>query len=143
MQQVFYTHIVKAIRPDSLDVLFTRRLAKMLPDRLADIDLIDWERFRSVMRRCNPYPAMAVVKTIANSWCTSYRYHETPRLTCLFGCAARDDQVHYIQCTQLWQAVRAATGTPDTQDPLVKLVVGQPSEKRVGNPAVAFYVPCG
>ena len=82
---------------------------------------------------------MAVVKTIANSWCASYRYHETLRLTCLFGCAARDDQVHYLQCTQLWQAARAATGTPDTQDPLVKLVVGQPSEKRVCNLAVAFY----
>ena len=54
---------------------------------------------------------MPVVKTIVNSWSTSYRYHERAKLKCVFGCAlihpsrpgvkSIDCLSHYIVCKRL------------------------------------------
>ena len=45
---------------------------------------------------------MQVIKTWVNSWATSYRYHEEPRLPCLLGCAnGCDAQHHYVYCTHI------------------------------------------
>ena len=49
---------------------------------------------------------MAFIKTLVNSWATSRRYHENPRLNCIFGCPAGnggdDDLLHYLKCPALW-----------------------------------------
>ena len=62
-----------------------------------------------------------VLRSICNGWATSYRYHETVRLPCLFGCkllhpvdqrkrGQRDDMVHYLGCPFLWKLVETLTG---------------------------------
>ena len=55
--------------------------------------------------------SLMFVKTIVNSWSTSYRYHETVRLPCIFGCeGCRDDLEHYLFCDTLWTASCSALG---------------------------------
>ena len=67
----------------------------------------------------DPSPAMILVKTLANSWVTSYRFHSEVRFSCLFGCASvhprtgcgvGDNLRHYLSCPILWRIVEAATG---------------------------------
>ena len=60
--------------------------------------------------------SMQILKTITNSWSTSYRYHETVKHKCLFGCASHqlvspkcnpiDCLSHYICCERLWRILR-------------------------------------
>ena len=42
------------------------------------------------------------------SWATSDRYHEEVRLPCLFGCEAKDELAHYLECPILWAFVNSA-----------------------------------
>lgn len=65
---------------------------------------------------------VAVIKTICNSWCTSCRYHEVVRHSCIFGCNACHPQVpashfgdelsHYLVCPRLWSIIREVAGLP-------------------------------
>ena len=42
---------------------------------------------------------MTYIKTISNGWCTSSRFHEPIRYSCIFGCdEARDELRHYLCC---------------------------------------------
>ena len=46
--------------------------------------------------------ATQVIKTLANSWASSYRYHEKIKLPCLFGCTHGIDSLqHYTSCPTL------------------------------------------
>ena len=50
-------------------------------------------------------------KTIANSWSTSYRYHEPVLLPCIFGCEGCHDTLeHYLSCDILWTISCTALG---------------------------------
>ena len=56
--------------------------------------------------------AMMVIKTVVNSWSTTYRYANNGgiRLPCIFGCGGcRDEQSHYITCDILWTVVCTAS----------------------------------
>ena len=56
-----------------------------------------------------------VLKTVANAWTTSSRYHEKAKLGCVFGCqlncpvvvgnSCRDILRHYLKCPILWSIV--------------------------------------
>ena len=58
---------------------------------------------------------MMVLKTIVNSWTSSYRYHESVLLECVFGChllhplppgaAYHDSLEHYLVCKKLWRII--------------------------------------
>ena len=51
---------------------------------------------KSHMRKGN---SLMFVKTIVNSWSTPYRYHESVRLPCIFGCeGCHDTLMHYLRC---------------------------------------------
>ena len=53
--------------------------------------------------------SLMFVKTIVNSWSTSYRYHEPDRLPCIFGCeGCKDNLEHYLVCDVLWAAACSA-----------------------------------
>jgi len=56
------------------------------------------------------------LRSLVNSWTTSYRFHEPVLLSCVFGCSrlgpfprnhlnCRDELSHYLVCRPLWQMV--------------------------------------
>ena len=62
---------------------------------------------------------MMIIKTWANSWSTSDRYHEETRLPCIMGCQcfvsceddAKDVLAHYLECPILWTVINSAALT--------------------------------
>ena len=63
------------------------------------------------------HEAMVFVKTIANSWTTSARYHDAKLVCCAFGCSLeRDDLAHYVACPRLWSEVDVASGANDEEE---------------------------
>ena len=54
---------------------------------------------------------MMVLRTISNSWTTTYRFDETIKLPCVFGCnECKDELKHYLNCNVLWQLVFEISG---------------------------------
>ena len=59
--------------------------------------------------------AVMVLKTVVNSWTTSYRFHESVLLKCVFGCSCLhplpldfhpiDEVEHYLKCGRLWRII--------------------------------------
>ena len=61
--------------------------------------------------------AMMVIKTVVNSWSTTYRYANNGgiRLPCIFGCGGRRDELsHYFACDILWTVVCTASKRDQT-----------------------------
>ena len=51
------------------------------------------------MRSLKPHVAVQVLKTWANAWATTHRFHKARRLPCLFGCPDGPDSLnHYAFC---------------------------------------------
>ena len=82
-----------------------------------------------------------VVKTLANSWSTSSRYHEHHRLSCVFGCAvncprhscndAADSVRHYLSCPILWSIIGLVTKAFFGSSPCSRLgIVAVPTDLR-------------
>jgi hypothetical protein len=46
------------------------------------------------------------LKAFIGGWCTSSRLHTGANWDCIFGCNARDEFRHYIECPVLWQFAR-------------------------------------
>ena len=63
---------------------------------------------------------MQVIKTWANSWSTSDRYHEELKLPCIWGCRcffqceedARDELAHYLECPIFWAFLDSCLRVP-------------------------------
>ena len=62
-----------------------------------------------------------VLRSLVNSWTTSYRFHEAVLLPCVFGCSKvfpkkedsnfpRDELAHYLVCRPLWRLVSDILG---------------------------------
>ena len=77
-----------------------------------------------------------VLKTLANSWTTSTRYHESVRLSCVFGCGhncpvpsnrdTEDSVRHYLCCPFLWGAIQSCLTVPVPRDPRERLGISAP-----------------
>ena len=64
---------------------------------------IDFPQAFIVLRKMRKHDAVRVIKTWANAWATTTRYHEATIFPCLFGCACGEDrQSHYAQCPFLY-----------------------------------------
>ena len=61
-------------------------LKRMLPAFAESIGAIDWNLVAQVCNGLSLHISMSLLKTCANAWATSHRYHENPRLECVFGC---------------------------------------------------------
>ena len=48
---------------------------------------------------------VTIMKTYANAWTTSKRFHAQVIDPCKFGCDAVDSLTHYIQCERLWVSI--------------------------------------
>ncbi len=64
-----------------------------------DVTGADFVGAVQVLRTLRPRDAMRVLKTWIHSWAASDRFHENPRLPCLFGCEGQLDKLaHYLLC---------------------------------------------
>ena len=73
-----------------------------------------------------------VIRTIANSWTTSYRFDETIKLSCVFGCPdCKDELRHYLNCTALWRLIFDISGGESLSDiPSRMCITAEGSPKR-------------
>lgn len=78
-----------------------------------------------------PNAAFVVIKTLANSWCTSHRYHSESGMQCVLGCSVmgpvsasrntRDSLAHYLERPILWRIIGELCSQPVGLLPLDKL----------------------
>ena len=89
----------------------------------------DLERAFKHLRGLRSHDAIRVLKTWANGWCTSGRYHETVLLPCLFGCVgARDEQSHYCMCPNLYATLSYLWQSSEVSDnPICRLGLLRPN----------------
>ena len=81
-----------------------------------------------MLRKLRKHDAMRVVKTWANSWATSTRYHEAIMFPCLFGCSCGEDrQSHYAQCPLLYTILLQLRPHDISACPLTRLGLVSPS----------------
>jgi len=82
-----------------------------------------------------------VLKTWANAWCTTHRYHENTLWPCIFGCEGDEDELsHYLCCHRFWSGMIEACFLQDFvvhADPLVQCCLRSPSPPRAKMIAVA------
>ena len=82
---------------------------------------------------------MTILKSWANAWCTTTRYHEPALWPCIFGCdGAKDTLCHYLNCSHLWSRVAADAAAP--VDPIVRLGLEGPTTLRLKLIVVASRV---
>ena len=91
------------------------------------------------MNMLGTHHAMIMVKTLTGAWCTSDRFHEGTRRTCLFGCLDdMDDLKHYLFCPKMWSELVLTTDTTFLVRPLARLGLLPPSLGHMMNILVAF-----
>ena len=100
--------------------------------------LPEFESACKLMRKMRKHDAMCIIKTWVNSWTTSYRYRETPRLTCLLGCQSHKDCLsHYLDCPQLQRILEDLLIEPPSS-PLAKAGLDQVSRESMYTTAAIF-----
>ena len=98
-----------------LEPKWLRTLSKDIlgPDKERVID-DNLELAIQVLQKLAKFEVIHVVKTWANSWAASYRFHEARRLPCLLGCPdGRDSMAHYQACLALRTLVLDSMGKGD------------------------------
>ena len=86
-----------------------------------------WCCLCQVIRKEPPQVATCFSKTVINSWYTTHRMGEVPRLSCIFGCPGKEDNLkHYLCCEPMWTLAVSACGLPLSflsLDPIEKLCI--------------------
>ena len=112
--QASFSRALAEHRPSGWGSLLQRRLSVLIPGSgiLVDQALKSLVTALSTTTQSN---GLLVIKTVANSWTTSYRYHEHVLLDCVFGChkmrplrkgaTHRDTLSHYLVCPRLWSMI--------------------------------------
>ncbi len=74
-----------------------------------EILFVDHNWFEKLCRLLQQAPIFLRVcwlKAFIGGWCTSSRLHTGADWNCIFGCNARDEFRHYIECPVLWHFAR-------------------------------------
>ena len=136
----------KAIRSaerDEWKQLLARRVETLQEEDLSESDLNGWDvvpwpnhsfpnwepsdvwiqEFAQARYRLPKKILYMVIKTWANSWCTTTRLHENTLWPCIFGCCDEEDSLaHYLRCPRLWSSISSAVGAELVfLDPLEKV----------------------
>ena len=78
-----------------------------------------WCSSCQVIKKEPPQVATCFLKTVINSWYTTHRMGEVPRLTCIFGCPGQEDNLkHYLVCEHMWTLAVSACALPASFLPL-------------------------
>ena len=101
-----------------------------------------WCGLCQVMRKEPPQVATCFLKTVINSWYTTHRMGEVPRLSCIFGCPDKEDNLkHYLLCSPMWSLAVSACGLPLSflsLDPIERLCIFNKSVPGLRLLSVAF-----
>ena len=89
------------------------------------------QEFLRISKQVGKMVTLCVVKSWANSWCTTTRYHEVVRWPCIWGCEGKPDSLsHYLCCHHFWSVIASAARLGVevfNEDPRVKLCLLNPS----------------
>ena len=128
-QSIAYKRFKPALYFPDYVKLFRRRLYSLFPDCGHDIENIMWPTVFAEMRSLSVHQAMTVVKTLANAWTTTRRYHEDVRWQCIFGCpGCMDELQHYVVCIRLRRALFKATKIHGATSPIAYLGLLEPCQ---------------
>ena len=98
---------------------------------------------------------MSVIKTLANSWATSTRYHEDIRKFCFVGChcfldveeadceTPTDSLAHYLACPLFWSLINSACRSPCIEWEMTvpqRLCLDTPSVRRAKLLAIGYRI---
>ena len=109
--------LTRELYPLRITEVFEKRLSTVFVDHFGLCPRVDWSQTLKVLQGSSMHEAMVFVKTIANSWTTSARYHDAKLVCCAFGCSLeRDDLAHYVACPRLWSEVDVASGANDEEE---------------------------
>ena len=140
LQGKFYKALAEN-RTDTWQILLQTRVTMYregltpAPDRWFYSDSLT-QSWPMVVRSLSVSCVMIVLKTWANAWCTTTRYHEAIVWPCIFSCDGAEDSLrHYINCPHLWSRVTASPWTH--VDPTVRLGLDRPTPLRLKFVAVA------
>ena len=102
VQAIAYRHLLMNAFPPTLQVTVLKRLKKWSLVDPSQSSIPEFAAACTHLKKLRKHDAMTVIKTWANSWCTSYRYHEPVLLPCLLGCQiGKDCLSHYVDCIQI------------------------------------------
>jgi hypothetical protein len=144
IQSELAKELTRELYPLRITELFEKRLSTVFVDHFGLGPRVDWSRTFKVLRGVSAHEAMVVVKTIANSWTTSARYHDAKLASCAFGCPlAKDGLAHYVVCARLWTEVDIACGADNDEEidnAQQRLLTTDPTPERARRLAIAFSV---
>ena len=130
IQGLAYTNLVECSFANDLESIVSTRLIKMFGlawNHNAGMDF-QFKDACNILRSLRKHDAMQVIKTWVNSWATSYRYHEEPRLPCLLGCVdGCDAQHHYVYCTHIRQIQDSLLYSPPSPSALTRIGIIDPT----------------
>ena len=106
LQGLLYGIMCKSKFPDSICSLIEKRILAITcfdPANLIGSTIAEQVgHSMPILTSLRTHEAFQIIRTWVNSWSTSHRYHETPRLKCLFGCPGKpDSQSHYVHCEKM------------------------------------------
>jgi hypothetical protein len=138
VQKTFYTEFATALYGERQTSTFEKRLSEAFAPLCNPLPVIDWEPAANLLKTVPTHAAITVIKTWANSWTTSARFHDGKLVHCCFGCDTGDDSIeHYLVCAPLWRNVSSATGYACAEDVLERICISAPTRENLVNLLVA------
>lgn len=139
-QKIAYNHFVKHLFPNDLLVTLKRRLKDILGTHKSHVVEANLELAIQTLKKLAKFEVIHVLKTWANSWAASYRFHEDKRLPCLLGCpTGQDCMKHYQSCPALRSLVLDALGHGDEWVHFDDLGIAAPSPDGLRAWSAVFY----
>ncbi len=125
-----YDHFVEHLFPNDLIPTLKRRLNNILGHEKADVIENKIESAIRVLKKLDQFEVVHVIKTWANSWASTFRFHEDKRLPCLLGCpSGQDCMKHYQSRLSLHTIVYDALGKGDDWSEFADLGIANPSRE--------------
>ena len=117
MQALFLSAIKSNMKDDWVE-LVARRVKIMIPNIPRHFNyFVACCNFEFHLTGFSSPVKMMAIRSLAHSWATSYRYHESTLLPCVFGCKLmgplatnsdlHDTMAHYLVCPRLWSTIAA------------------------------------
>ena len=117
LQKLVYTSIQRSISNDTaLWVDFIQdKLSVLAPSPEFQVTPQTVAQLFTEVRSIPSHSQTCFLKSVINSWATSYRYGENPLLPCIYGCNDEMDNLkHYLVCDPLWTLAVSACGLPSS-----------------------------
>ena len=130
--------VTGALHPEPLVVTVRKRASKLVQLPVSERSV---SQLPTALKASRLHVATCCLKTVANAWATSHRYHEQVRLGCVFGCVGGDDSLsHYLSCPVLWNLVGDSFPPRDSTSPIDRMCLRSPTKLRVVQLFCAYHI---